>query len=104
MATRICGCVTKHGHALCLPRRYEPRRTLPIDFGPQAGCHREGVQPVGCQYYDPSATLTARFPAAAGPDEVFSVWLGGTVRATPDQVPGPYSGFATASVAYTANE
>jgi len=77
---------------------------LPIDFGPQAGCHREGVQPVGCQYYDPSATLTARFPAAAGPDEVFSVWLGGTVRATPDQVPGPYSGFATASVAYTANE
>jgi hypothetical protein len=77
---------------------------LPIDFGPQAGCVREGIQPIGCQYYDPSVTLTARFPETPGQDEVFSVWLGGTIQPPPDQMPGPYSGFATASVAYTANE
>jgi hypothetical protein len=77
---------------------------LPIDFGPQAGCVRAGIQPVGCQYYDPSATLTTRFPTTAGSDEVISVWLGGTIQPAPDQLPGPYSGFATASVAYTANE
>ena len=77
---------------------------MPIDFGPQAGCHREGAQPVGCRYYDPSVTLTTRFPTTTGPDEVFSVWLGGTILPASDQAPGPYSGFATASVAYTANE
>jgi hypothetical protein len=93
--------------AITLPselRSENSTAVLPIDFGPQAGCVREGVQPVGCQYYDPSATLTARFSTAGGPDEVVSVWIGGTIEPAPDQVPGPYSGFATASVAYTANE
>ena len=77
---------------------------MPISFGPRAVCHREGVQPPWCQYFDASATLTARFATPAEPDEILSVWLGGTVQPAPDQVPGPYTAFATATVAYTANE
>lgn len=77
---------------------------MPINFGPRAGCHREGAQPVGCQYYDPTSTITARFPTAAEPAQVFSVWLGATVQPAPDQTPGPYTGSVTASLAYTANE
>ncbi len=77
---------------------------MPISFGPRAGCHREGVQLPGCQYYDPSTTLTAWFATSGEPDEILSVWLGGTVQPAPDQMRGPYTAFATATVAYTANE
>ena len=93
--------------ALVLPselRSDTSSAVMPIRFGPRAGCHRDGVQPVDCQYYDPAVTLTARLPSTGGRDGVFSVWLGGTVEPAPDQVPGPYTGFATATVAYTAND
>ena len=93
--------------AIALPRELQSETStavMAIDFGPQAGCHSDGVRPTGCQYYDPSLTLTAVFGSTPDREEVFSVWIGGTIQPAPNQVPGPYSGMATASVAYTANE
>lgn len=77
--------------------------SMPITFGPTAGCHRNRDQQNLCAYWDPATTLTRRIRFAFPPNATAFVWVGGTVSPSPTQFPGVYSAVLTATVAYTGN-
>ncbi|GIW52291.1 MAG: hypothetical protein KatS3mg081_1646 [Gemmatimonadales bacterium] len=77
--------------------------TLPISFGPNAGCHRNRKPRNACSYFDPATVLIVRIRNANPPNNTYFVWIGGTVNPSPSQPGGLYTGTITLSVSYTGN-
>lgn len=77
--------------------------SMPIAFGPNAGCHRNRNQLNNCTYFDPAAPLIVRIRNQNPPDNHYWVWIGGTVTPAPAQPGGTYAGNITLTAAYTGN-
>ena len=77
--------------------------TMPISFNNQSGCWRRQPGQNACTQYDPSTVLVERIRNNVAPNNVFYVWIGGTVSPSATQHTGVYLGNLTLSVAYTGN-
>ncbi len=77
--------------------------TMPISFGPTAGCYRRQPGQNACSYWDPSTVLVEKIRNSNPPNNHLWVWIGGTVSPGAAQNPGVYYGAVTLSVVYTGN-
>ncbi len=77
--------------------------TMPVSFGPLAGCHHNRDQQDKCTYFDLTVTLVARIRNRNFPDNLRIIWIGGTASPALAQFPGVYRGKVTLTTAYTGN-
>ncbi len=77
--------------------------TMPITFGNTAGCWRRQGGQNGCTLWNPNNVLVERIRNNNPPNNVFWVWIGGTVSPAAAQHAGVYLGTITMSVVYTGN-
>lgn len=74
--------------------------TMPIAFGPGAGCHYSRDQQNRCAAFDPSTPLVQRLRNNPPPNDSYFVWIGGTVIPSPTQAAGVYQGTITITAVY----
>lgn len=77
--------------------------TMPIGFPANSGCWRRQPGQNACTFWDPSTVLVERIRNNNSPNDVFFVWIGGTVSPSPTQHTGMYLGQVQLSVVYTGN-
>lgn len=77
--------------------------SMPISFGPTAGCHHNRDQQNKCAYFDPAITLVTRIRNRTFPDNLRIIWIGGTASPAVSQAAGVYQGTIGLTTAYTGN-
>jgi len=77
--------------------------TMPVTFGNTSGCWRRQGGQNACTLWNPNTVLVERIRNNIAPNNIFWLWIGGTVSPAAAQHTGMYLGTITMSVVYTGN-